>query len=247
MANAAIKLYDSVVLGRPLVTLLVVAVVTLACGWFAKDFGLDATTDSLTLERDEDLTYYRSIRARYESDDFLIVTFTPSEDLFSEQVLADLKQLRDALAAVPGVDSVVSILDVPLIQSPPVDLQDLGSGMRRLGEKETDRGMAREELLTSPLYQNVIISTDAKTTAMRVDFVQDEEYLQLFYWRNSLREKRLVSELTADEAAELKDASDRFQAYSQRALAREQEQIAAIRAVLAERSHLERCILVEYR
>jgi len=238
MANAAIKLYDSVVLGRPLVTLLVVAVVTLACGWFAKDFGLDATTDSLTLERDEDLTYYRSIRARYESDDFLIVTFTPSEDLFSEQVLADLKQLRDALAAVPGVDSVVSILDVPLIQSPPVDLQDLGSGMRRLGEKETDRGMAREELLTSPLYQNVIISTDAKTTAMRVDFVQDEEYLQLFYWRNSLREKRLVSELTADEAAELKDASDRFQAYSQRALAREQEQIAAIRAVLAERSHL---------
>lgn len=177
MANAAIKLYDSVVLGRPLVTLLVVAVVTLACGWFAKDFGLDATTDSLTLERDEDLTYYRSIRARYESDDFLIVTFTPSEDLFSEQVLADLKQLRDALAAVPGVDSVVSILDVPLIQSPPVDLQDLGSGMRRLGEKETDRGMAREELLTSPLYQNVIISTDAKTTAMRVDFVQDEEYL----------------------------------------------------------------------
>ena len=238
MANAAIKLYDSVVLGRPMVTLLVIAVVTLACGWFAKDFGLDATTDSLTLERDEDLTYYRSIRARYESDDFLIVTFTPSEDLFSEQVLADLKQLRDALAAVPGVDSVVSILDVPLIQSPPVDLQDLGSGMRRLGEKETDRGMAREELLTSPLSQNVIISTDAKTTAMRVDFVQDEEYLQLFYWRNSLREKRLVSELTADEAAELKDASDRFQAYSQRALAREQEQIAAIRAVLAERSHL---------
>ena len=238
MPSAASELYERAVLGRPLVTLLVVGVITIACGWFAKDFGLDATTDSLTLERDEDLTYYRSIRARYESDDFLIVTFTPSEDLFSDQVLADLKLLRDALAAVPGVESVVSILDVPLIQSPPVDLQDLGAGVRTLEEEGTDRGMAREELLTSPLYQNVIISTDAGTTAMRVDFEQDEEYLQLFYWRNSLREKRLVSELTADEEAELEDASDRFQAYSQRARAREQQQIAAIRAVLAERRHL---------
>jgi predicted RND superfamily exporter protein len=238
MVSAASELYERAVLGRPLVTLLVIAVITIACGWFAKDFGLDATTDSLTLERDEDLTYYRSIRARYEPDDFLIVTFTPSEDLFSEQVLADLKQLRDALAAIPGVDSVVSILDVPLIQSPPLDLQDLGSGVRTLEEEETDRGMAREELLTSPLYQNVIISTDAGTTALRVEFEKDEEYLQLFYWRNSLREKRLFSELTADEEVELDDVSDRFQAYSQRARAREQQQIAAIRAVLAERSHL---------
>ena len=167
MASAASELYERAVLGRPLVTLLVIAVITIACAWFAKDFGLDATTDSLTLERDEDLTYYRSIRARYESDDFLIVTFTPSEDLFSEQVLSDLKQLRDALAAVPGVDSVVSILDVPLIQSPPLDLQDLGSGVRTLEEEETDRGMAREELLTSPLYQNVIISTDGDAGRFR--------------------------------------------------------------------------------
>lgn len=238
MGNTASELYERIVLGRPLLTLLVVAVVTLACAWFAKDFGLDATTDSLTLERDEDLTYYRSIRARYESDEFLIVTFTPSDDLFSEQVLSDLKQLRDALAAVPGVDSVVSILDVPLIRSPPVEVQDLGSGIRSLEEEKTDRGMAREELLTSPLYQNLIISPDARTTAMRVDFVQDEEYLQLFHWRNSLREKRLVSNLTAEEEAELENVTDRFQAYSQRALAREQERIAAIRAVLAGNSHL---------
>jgi predicted RND superfamily exporter protein len=238
MVNAASELYDRIVLGRPLPTLIVVAVVTLACGWFARDFGLDATTDSLTLERDEGLTYYRSIRARYESDEFLIVTFTPSGNLFSELVLSDLKLLRDALIAVPGVASVVSMLDVPLIRSPPVDLQDLASGIRSLEQSETDRAMAREELLTSPLYQNLIISPDASTTSMRIDLEQDEEYLRLFYWRNSLREKRLVSKLSAGEEAGLKEATDRFQAYSQHALAREQEQIAAIRAVLAEYSHL---------
>jgi len=238
MVNVASGLYDRIVLGRPLGTLFVIAVLTLACGLFARDFGLDATTDSLTLERDEDLKYYRSIRARYESDEYLIVTFTPSGDLFSEQVLADLQQLRDSVAAVPGIASVVSILDVPLVRSPPVDLQDLGSGIRTLEEEGTDHGMAREELLTSPLYQNLLVSPDARTTSMRVDLEQDEEYLQLFYWRNSLREKRLVSKLTAGEEAELKDATERFQAYSQRALASEQEQIATIRAVLAEHSHL---------
>ena len=87
-------LYDRAVLRQPLATLLVIAAITLAGGWFAQDFGLDATTDSLTLENDADLDYYRSIRARYGSDDFLIVTFTPHGDLFSDSVLRDLGYLR---------------------------------------------------------------------------------------------------------------------------------------------------------
>jgi predicted RND superfamily exporter protein len=240
MVSKVSELYDRIVLGRPSLTLVVVFVATLGCGWFAQDFGLDATTDSLTLERDQDLNYYRSIRARYGSDEYLIVTFTPSGDLFSEAVLSDLRHLRDAVAEVPGVDSVVSILDVPLIRSPPVDLRDVGSGIRYLEQAGTDRRMARSELLSSPLYLNLIISPDATTTAMRVDFEQDDEYLNLFYSRNSLREKRLYGELTAEEEAELRDATDRFQDYSQRALAKEQERIAAIRAVLAEHSHLGR-------
>ena len=46
------------------------------------------------LEHDEALHYYRSIQARYGSDDNLIATYTPVEELFSDAVLADLQALR---------------------------------------------------------------------------------------------------------------------------------------------------------
>ncbi|MBT8092562.1 MAG: hypothetical protein KJN77_05955, partial [Gammaproteobacteria bacterium] len=127
-------LHERLVLRHPILTLCVVAVIVAVFGWNAQYFSLDATADSLTLERDEDLSYYRLIRARYGSDDYLVATFAPVGDLFSEPVLQQIRGLRDNLLAVNGVDSVVSILDVPLIKSPPVDLRQMGEGLRRLDD-----------------------------------------------------------------------------------------------------------------
>ncbi len=225
-------IYDRFILRQPAATLLGIVAVMAASGWFAQDFGLDATTDSLTLENDRDLDYYRSIRARYGSDSFLIVTVTPHTDLFSDGVLQDLGHLRDELSQLPYVDSVTSILDVPLLQSPPVELQRLGSNIRRLEEPDTDVALARRELLSSPLYEQLIVSSDARTTAIRVNLIQDIAYRELRDARDALREKQLTGALTPAETAELKRAGQRFQAYAQTALAREQQQIAAVREVL---------------
>jgi predicted RND superfamily exporter protein len=84
--------YDKLVLKQPWLVLLIIALVCIASGWYATDFKLDASADSLVLENDESLHYYRSIRARYGSDDSLIITYTPNDDLFSAGVLADLDQ-----------------------------------------------------------------------------------------------------------------------------------------------------------
>ena len=226
--------YDRVVLRHPIATLLAVAVLTLAGGWFARDFRLDATAESLTLKNDADLDYSRSINARYGSNNFLIVTFTPNDDLFSYGVLRDLGHLRDALSSQPFVRSVASILDVPLLQSPPVSIDKLSSGIRRLDETGTDVTLARRELLSSPLYEKLMVSADARTTAIRVDMVQDTEYLRLRDDRDALREKKLTTELSSEKVAELTIANRRFQEYAQIALVREQENIAAVRAILAE-------------
>jgi len=233
MTTPLLALFDRVVLRQPLATLLVIAAITLTGAWFAQDFGLDATIDSLTLENDESLNYYRSIRARYGSDEFLIVTFTPPDNLFSDRALHDLGDLRDALARLPEVRSVTSILDVPLLRSPPVGIKEISSGIRRLDQDDTDIALARQELLTSPLYEKLMISDDATTTALRVDLVQDSEYIRLRNTRNQLREKQLRSPLSPAEVAELKLAAKNFKTYMQSSPALELEQIAAVREVLA--------------
>ena len=114
--------FHRLTLGAPwLVTLLLLAVLG-AAAWQAQYFKLDASADSLILEGDEDLAYFREIAAEFGTQDFLVVTYRPQDErgLFEDATLAHLKQLRDELAGLEFVDSVLSMLDVPLIQSPPV-------------------------------------------------------------------------------------------------------------------------------
>ena len=227
-----LKHYERTVLRHPVVVIAVSVVVLGLAGWFAPRFALDASADSLTLEHDEALNYYRHVRARYGSDEYLIVTFTPGGDLFSDGALSTLGALRDDLAALDDVASVVSILDVPLVASPEVAMRDLPDGIRTLADPSTDAGLARKELLNSPLYVDYVISRSGRTTALRVDFLQDELYMELRSRRDELREKQFAGGLTDQEAVELTDAEERFHDYSQSQLEREQRNIAAVRAVL---------------
>jgi predicted RND superfamily exporter protein len=224
--------YERTVLGRPIVTLAAVALITLSVGWYSQDFALDASADSLTLERDEDLRYYRYIRARYGSDDYLIVTYTPEKALFDSDTLGDLRALRDELSALPNVDAVTSILDVPLVNSPAVDLRNISSGIRYLSDPDTDRNLARQELLESPLYRNLIISSDGSTTALRVDMRQDNEYLRLRDRRDELREMQISTALSSEEISALSEVTAKFDAYSLELMQQQRRDIEAIREIL---------------
>jgi len=226
------KLHERFVLHNPGIVLTICAFLVAVFGWYAQDFSLDATADSLTLEHDADLRYYRMVRARYGSDDYLVVTFSPRQALFDEEVLRTLSHLRSELRALPGVESVTSILDVPLIKSPPVDIRKIANGVRRLDDESVDRAMAREELLNSDLYRELIISADARTTALRVDLKQDQHYLTLRTTRDELRQKAFQGSLSADEAEQLAAVSAKFDQVSRSLLGAEQATIRGVRNVL---------------
>ena len=204
-------------------------------GFFATwvdDFQLDASSDSLLLEGDQDLRFYKDIKARYGDDEFLVVTYQPEKDLFAAETLSHLKKLRDELSSLDAIDSVVSILDVPLLKSPPKSLSDLEEDVPNLLSPGTNQNLAKQELLTSKLYRDLIISSDGKTTAMQLNMVLNEELESLIKARDVLREKRLVEALDTDELIQLEILSEQIR--EQRDVYRRQnvETIASIRSVL---------------
>ena len=213
----------------------ILVVLALVVGFFATwvdDFQLDASSDSLLLEGDQDLRFYKDIKARYGDDEFLVVTYQPEKDLFAAETLSHLKKLRDELSNLDTIDSVVSILDVPLLKSPPKSLSDLEEDVPNLLSPGTDKNLAKQELLTSKLYRNLVISSDGKTTAMQLNMVLDEELKSLIEARDVLREKRLAEALDTDELIQLKILSDQIR--EQRDVYRRQnvETIASIRSIL---------------
>ncbi|MEX2353613.1 MAG: hypothetical protein WD709_05455, partial [Gammaproteobacteria bacterium] len=166
MRSAISEKYDRIILGRPVVVLLGVVLLVLVSAWFAREFRLDASADSLLLEGDQSLQIFREVSEEFGTQDFLFVTFTPAEDLFSDSSLQHIAGLRDELAVLPLVDSVVSLVDVPLLKQVEGRLSDVARNYRTLESEDVDRDAAKQELLQSPIYRELIISADGRTTAL---------------------------------------------------------------------------------
>ena len=148
MRRTLLDLYERIVLQRPLLTIVLCLLVILGVGYFARDFHLDASADSLMLENDQDLKYYRSINARYGGSEFVIISYTPKGDLLADATLNDLRSLRSDLLAIDKVEKVTSLLDVPLIDSPRVSLGDLGDGIKTLDNSTPDKGISDQPFIS---------------------------------------------------------------------------------------------------
>ena len=225
-------LYESLILDRPWLTLGLLFILTVSAGYYSKDFKLDASADTLVLENDSALRYYRSISARYGSEDYLVITYTPKKGLFGKTIQADLAEFRRQLKTIKRVDSVTTILDVPLISSPPVSLSELSKNIRTLESPDVIPGMARKELTSSPFYSNLIISPDGRTTALQIKLHRDEAWQHLFDRRNSLRELRMESTLTPEQKKELARVTKEFDQYSDSLLEQERADIEKIRNIM---------------
>jgi predicted RND superfamily exporter protein len=232
MGSLLIRLMDRLVIDRPWIALLCVVVVTGMFAWFIPRFQLDASADSLLLEDDADLRYYSGVVARYGSENFLVITYTARDDLFATDTLADLTELRDELATLDTVEEVISILDVPLIDSPRTTLGELQKYVRTLEDPTTNRDLARTELRNSPIYSNLLMSLDGNTTAVVVRFISNEEYTALQLERDLLRAKMLTAPLTREEEQAKKVMSERIKELRIGVMAKQEEEITRIREIL---------------
>lgn len=230
--SAASFFFDRMVLRYPKAIILCLLIVVGFLGYQARRFRLDASAETLVLENDESLRYARVISSRYGQRGFLILTYTPADDLFSTDTLKTLGRLRDDLLSLEDVDSVLSILDVPLLESPPVSIKELTGDLPTLESATADREMARIELRQSPLYQNLLISSDLKTTALLVYFLADDVYRTLLGKRNELQEKIDSGSFTPAERSELKDLIKQCRLRKDRLRTQRHQNIISIRAIM---------------
>jgi predicted RND superfamily exporter protein len=210
MTSGIARAYDTVVLRHPKLVLAALLAILVFFGYYTKDFRLDASADSLLLEDDADLQIFRKMHERYPSAELLIVTYTPNKDLFSDQALESLKQLREELKKVPSVDTVLTILDAPLLKSSDKSFAEMITDIPSLEHPDIDRSRARDELINSPIFRELIISADGRTTALLLGLVEDPHYNSLGKSRNELRAKQRNSALSVEESQTLKRVESEY-------------------------------------
>ncbi len=226
--------YDEIIIDKPYLSLFIILSLIFFFSLSIPNFKMDASADSLVLENDQALKYHRATSARYGTEDFVVITFKPFKGIYNNDSLSILDNLsKDIKSNVDNVSEVLTILDVPLLDSPQIGFSDLGNEQRTLRTDGVDLDLVRQEFLTSPLYKNLLMSKDSTTTVLVVYFSKDAKYFELLNKRNDLREIRLQRDLSLDEQNLLKTSEIDFKNYSAKYSAKEKENIKKIRQVIS--------------
>ena len=210
-----------------------VLVLSVVFGYLSTKLSIDASAETLLLEHDPDLKAYRQIAKRYDSPGLLVVAFTPKDDLFSPKNLELIKNLSGELAKNDMVSSVISILNVPLLNSVKGGVTGILDHTPTLSDKDINISKAKLEFAKSPIYSGNLISKDLKTTAIALNLKQDEKFNELLNERNLLSQKESNGTITQAEKEKFKALLAEFKAYRDELRKSDHKNLEAIKAAIA--------------
>jgi predicted RND superfamily exporter protein len=176
-------LYQNTVLKNSKSIFVLLIVVLLSFGYFSKDFRLDASSETLLIEGDPDLTYLQEINERYGFKEFLILTYAPNEKMISDTSINNLLSLKYKIQSLDWVHSVVTLLDVPLLNNSEAPLQTRLQNFKTLKDKDVDKQRGFKEILNSPVFKNFVISEDGTVSGIIV-YIKKDNTLKQFQGKN---------------------------------------------------------------
>jgi predicted RND superfamily exporter protein len=190
------NIYTKAVLNNPKKVLIFVTILTIILAFFATKLEIDASAETLLLEDDKDLQLAREVAKRYPGGEFLVLTISPKNDtLLSDNSIKIIKSISQDINRLDLVTSLTSIINVPLLQSPPKPIKELLNSIPTLQSPNVDKSLAKKEFLNSPLYSKNLVSDDFKTTAILINLKEDTKYQDLIRKRAKLKEESNKNEL----------------------------------------------------
>ena len=226
------KIYEKIITDFSKFTILLITFVCIFCLYHSKNFNLDASSDALLLEGDKDLKYLREVNERYGSKDFLVLTYTPVSNFTEKETILNLQLLKSKIEKLTWVDSVITIIDVPLLKSTDEGLMDRLKNYKTLAYPEIDRERGFEEILNSPIYKNYVISEDGKTSGIVVYLKKDERLAEYIKIKEKYFFQAEETGLTSEEKENYSEFLKEYEKYKNLYNLRNHQNISEIRDVI---------------
>ena len=169
------KFYENYIIQKPKLILCILSLILITSLYYSKDFKLDASSETLLLEGDPDLKYLNEINEKYNAREFLVLTYSPKDSMLSDKSINNLLSLKYRIQSLDWVHSVVTLLDVPLLNSTDETLSDKLKNFSTLKSEGINKQKGFLEILNSPVFKNFVISEDGKTSGIIVYIKQDKK------------------------------------------------------------------------
>ena len=226
-------IYKKIVIDFSKVTLLFLVILITFSLYHAKNFNLDASSDALLLEGDPDLKYLREVNQTYGSKDFLVLTYAPISSFVEKETILNLQLLKSKIEKLTWVDSVITIIDVPLLKSTDDSLMERLKNYKTLAYPEIDRKRGFEEILNSPIYKNYVISEDGKTSGIVVYLKKDERLAEYIKVKDKYFNQSSEEGLSKEEKVNYKRFLKEYEEYKNLYNIRNHQNITEIRDVIS--------------
>ena len=226
------KVYKNSIIEKPKLTLLILILLLLSFGYFAKNFQLDASSDTLLLENDPDLKYLREVNTKYGSKDFLFLTYTPKDNLLAPNTIKNLTNLKNDLVNLEWASNVITILDVPLLKNNDDPLLERIKNFKTLSSEDVDKERGFDEIVNSPIYKEFIISKDGKTSGILVYIKIDKKISDFIKTKNNYLDKIDKGQLTGEEKKEYKKFLKEYDNYKKSYNQKNHQNINEIRTII---------------
>ena len=224
--------YKKFVIDFPKITLFLIAILICFSFYNARNFNLDASSDALLLEGDKDLKYLREVNERYGSKDFLFLTYAPVSSFEEKGTILNLQLLKSKIEKLTWVESVITIIDVPLLKSTDEGLMDRLKNYKTLAYPEIDRKRGFDEIVNSPIYKNYVISEDGKTSGIVVYLKKDKRLEEFIQIKDQYYKRINEAGLTKDEKNNYKNFIKEYEEYKNLYNIRNHQNINEIRDVI---------------
>jgi uncharacterized protein len=226
-------IYKKIVIDFSKITLLFLTVLVGFSLYQAKNFNLDASSDALLLEGDPDLKYLREVNQTYGSKDFLVLTYTPISSFTEKETILNLQLLKSKIEKLTWVDSVITVIDVPLLKSTDEGLMERLKNYKTLAYPEIDKKRGFDEILNSPIYRNYVISEDGKTSGIVVYLKKDERLAEYIKIKDKYFNQSIETGLSKEDRANFKKFSKEYEEYKNLYNTRNHQNITEIRNVIS--------------
>ena len=157
---------------------------------------VDPSIDQLLPQGDEERAFYERARQTFGSDEFVLLALA-ADDVVTPERLASVQRITERVAALDGVDRVLSIANASDIRAQDGDIA-VGPFFETVPHDPAQLAALRERLVTHPLYAGNLITTDGTATAVLAyfDHISDREFIA----------RRLSAQMAAIAEAERGDA-----------------------------------------
>ena len=226
------SIYKKIVIDFSKITILLITFVVIYSLYHSKNFNLDASSDALLLEGDPDLKYLREVNQTYGSKDFLVLTYTPVSSFTEKETILNLQLLKSKIEKLSWVDSVITVIDVPLLKSTDEGLMERLKNYKTLAYPEIDRKRGFEEILNSPIYKNYVISEDGKTSGVVIYLKKDERLAEYIKVKEKYFLQSNDTGLSKEEKINYKKFTKEYENYKNLYNIRNHQNITEIRDVI---------------